>query len=145
MEATARRVFELAMHLMDEGDPSTGETDFSDTLTYKNRTPAILSVLQAECYPYSDSWRRDAPGKRPVCPAVESLDTVLALDATICAGILPYGLAAHLLLDENPDMASYFQQRYEELLKNAGRGLPAELEEIDRSYGDTELGEFSMW
>lgn len=59
--------------------------------------------------------------------------------------MLPYGLAAHLLLDENPGAAGYFQQRYDELRALLSRGLPQESEEIEDRYGGIEYGEFSRW
>lgn len=59
--------------------------------------------------------------------------------------MLPYGLAAHLLLDENTNAAGFFQQRYEELKSQLARGLPRESEDIEDRYGGIEYGEFSRW
>ena len=125
----AQWVFEKAMHLMDEVNESTGAADYSDTKEYKNRTLAILNVLRVECFPASDTFVVTTPGKRPVCPEISDFDTNIGLDDGICQGVLPYGLAAHLLLDENPTAASYFQQRYEEALNAARRGVPAAAED----------------
>ncbi|MCI8478182.1 MAG: hypothetical protein HFE97_07520 [Oscillospiraceae bacterium] len=145
MATTAQQVFELAMHLMDEANLSTGQVDIADTRDYKNRTLAILNILRQECYPASDTFQTAGPGKRPSCPEIENFTVPIALDDGICQGVLPYGLAAHLLLEENPDMASYFHQRYEELLRTCAKGLPASSEEIFCPYGHIELGEFSRW
>ena len=47
---------------------------------------------------------------------ISDFDTPINLDDYIAQTVMPYGLAAHLLIDENPTVASFFQQRYEELL-----------------------------
>ncbi|HWS44187.1 MAG TPA: hypothetical protein VN421_14015 [Pseudoflavonifractor sp.] len=141
---TAQQVFELAMHLMDEVNESSGKADNADTKEYKNRVLAILNVLRVECYPASDTYTAQ-PGKRPVCAEIRSFEEAIALDDGICQGVLPYGLAAHLALDENPDVASYFQQRYEERLFAAGRGVPTGSESIENLYGGIGFGQFAHW
>ncbi len=145
MATTAQWVFEKAMFLMDEADEATGAPDTAATRAYKDRTPAILNVLRVECLPYSDTYRVEQPGKRPVCRQVEGMDSEIDLDDGLCQGVLPYGLAAHLLLDEDPPLASFFQQRYEELLSRLGRGLPAQMEDITQLYGSIEYGQFARW
>lgn len=145
MATNAQWVFEKAMHLMDEADELTGQADTAETKEYKNRTLPILNVLRIECFPASDSYQAHEPGKRPVCPEIPDFESEICLDDGICQGVLPYGLAAHLLLDENPALASYFQQRYEELLSAAKRGIPAESEDIADLYGGIEYGRFARW
>ena len=142
---SGKTVFELAIHLMDEGSPSTGEADTVDTKEYRNRTVPILNVLNVECYPYSDTYEKGEEGKRPVCPEVVDMDAPLPLDDGICRGVLPYGLAAHLLLGEDDEKAAYFNQRYEEKLAQMGRMLPAMEEEIPLAYGGIPFGQFGRW
>lgn len=141
----AQWVFEKAVHLMDEVNESTGAADYSDTKEYKNRAMAILNILQVECFPASDTFAVTEPGKRPVCPEITDFEAAIGLDDGICRGVLPYGLAAHLLLDENPTAASYFQQRYEEALRAARRGIPAVSEDITDVYGGIGFGQFARW
>lgn len=145
MATTGQWVFEKAMHLMDEVNESSGLADTADTKEYKNRTLPILNILRIECFPASDTYVVTTPGKRPVCPEIEDFGTEIGLDDGICQGVLPYGLAAHLLLDENPTVASYFQQRYEELLSQAKRGLPTQAEDIEDLYGGVGFGRFARW
>lgn len=145
MSTTAQWVFEKAMHLMDEVNESTGSADNADTKEYKNRTLAILNILRMECFPASDTYLTVTPGKRPVCPEILDFNAEIYLDDGICQGVLPYGLAAHLLLDENPTMASYFQQRYDELLASAKRSLPAAATDIEDVYGGVGFGQFARW
>lgn len=143
MATTAKWVFEKAMHLMDEANESTGQADTDETRTYKTRTLPILNVLRVECYPASDTCQIQ-PGKRPVCPEITGFDSPIGLDDFLCQGVLPYGLAAHLLLDENPSLAAYFQQRYEELLRQARTSLAAAAD-IVNLYGGIEHGRYSYW
>lgn len=107
-------IFNLAMDLMDER-LSNGTIPAADTAEYKAKAPGLLTILQTEL------CRAEA-----VTPAVVSNleDTVLVSD-TVALAVLPYGLAAHLLIDENPDAASFFQQRYEESKRRVpGRAAP---------------------
>ncbi len=142
---TAQWVFDKAMNLMDEVNESTGQTDTADTKEYKNRTLAILNILRVECFPASDTYTVTTPGKRPICPEILDFETEIGLDDGLCQGVLPYGLAAHLLLDENPDMASYFNQRYQELLTQYRYGVPTATEDIQDLYGGIEYGQFGAW
>ena len=127
---TAQRVFDLTMALMDEMS-ETGATDTADTTEYKNRTLNILNVLRGELYPYSDTYLDDESGKRPIAVVIQNFTDEIALDDYICQSILPYGLAAHLLLDENPSSASFFQQKYDELKVGLARGMPKTSEDIE--------------
>lgn len=147
MATTARQVFNLAIALMDEMNENTGATDTTDTKEYKLRTPNILGVLCGELYPYSDTYTLNTDGTRPICPAVETIESTIGLDDTLCTTVLPYGLAAHLLLGENNVMAVFFQQRYEEMrekLKNS----PASFESVSDAYGTSgyfPYNEFGRW
>ena len=150
---TGMDVFQRAITMMDELNDA-GEYVYEDTEEYRNRTLAILNTLQNELYPYSDTcpkWQEWEHGRRPVLIPLESLDDVIDLD-DYCAGtVLPYGLAAHLLLDENPTSAGFFQQRYDELKMALMRGVGKlnVSEDIDDIYGPNgglyPYNEFSMW
>ena len=60
-------------------------------------------------------------------------------------GALPYGLAANLLVDENPGAASFYQQRYEELRGAYLARLRAHVSAVENLYGGLEYGEFGEW
>ena len=144
---TGKDIFDKAITLMGELSDS-GETDWSDTEEYKNRALNILNVLRGEVYQYSDTYEISTPGKRPVCPPLESLDDTIGIDDVLAQTVLPYGLAAHLLLDENDNMASFFNQRYQELLARLGGSIPSQWESIGNAYGGgpmIEYGEFGSW
>lgn len=126
----ARMVFDFAINLMDEQYEITGETRTQDTKEYEFRTLPILNVIRHELYPYSDTFEGGSNGKRYICPKIESFDQEIDLDDAIAQGVMPYGLAAHLLLGENDTMAAFFSQRYTELSYKIGSKRMAAWEEI---------------
>ena len=108
-------VFDRAIHLMDEQDESTGETKTQDTEEYGMRTLSILNVLRNELYPLSDNFVVPEDGKRPISEMLTDFGQNIDLDDTLAQGVLPYGLAAYLLLGEDNSKASFFNQKYEEM------------------------------
>ena len=148
---TGMDVFERAITLMDELNDA-GKFRHADTDEYRLRTRSILNVLSQELYPFSDTFKKNddwKSGRRPVLKPLADLSEVIDLD-DYCAGtVLPYGLAAHLLLDENPSAAGFFQQRYDELKMMLMRGMPTESEDIYDVYGPKggiyPYNEFSQW
>lgn len=134
MATTVQQVFDIAMALMDEVDEATGATDTPDTQGYRQRTLLILNELRGELYPYSAS-AVFAAGTRPMPAAIQSFTAPLPLDDFLAQSVMPYGLAAHLLLQEDPGAASFFQQRYEQLLARYGCRTPVESEDIMDIYG----------
>jgi hypothetical protein len=72
---------------------------------------------------------------RPIPSVIATLTDTMQVDDITSRTIIPYGLAAHLLLTENPDSANYFQERYEELKYNATQPQPTSEEQITNLYG----------
>lgn len=126
----ANWVFDRAIHLMDEQYEMTGETRTVDTKEYEYRTLSILNILRHELYPFSDTFEPGENGKRYICPMITTWDQAIDLDDAIAQGVLPYGLAAHLLLGENDTLAAYFNQRYQELMYTIGTRRMAQWEDI---------------
>lgn len=144
---TAQMVFDIAMGLMDEVNESSGATDTSDTKEYKVRTLLILNALRGELYPYSDTFAASGDGTRPILQVISNFTDVIGMDDYICQTVMPYGLAAQLLADENPTLAGFLQQRYEELRNGLSKGLPQSAEAIEDVYGvmNHPYNEFSRW
>lgn len=132
---TPEWVFARAIHLMDEQSEANGETTTTDTNEYRMRTLSILNVLRHELFPYSDTFETGEDGKRIICPELKNFTDEIGLDDVIAQGILPYGLAAHLLLGENDSMASFFNERYAELMQTLAKKRPSVWEEITPYYG----------
>lgn len=103
MAVTGEQVFEIAMKLMDEVNDN-GSISEGDTLTYKGKSPSILTTLQTELLPNTQT---------PVI--ITDLTNDLLISDRIALLILPYGLAAHLMLTEDTSVASFFNSRYEEM------------------------------
>ena len=131
---TANWVFDKAIHLMDEQNETNGKTRTQDTKEYEYRTLSILNVLRNELYPYSDTYEVRTDGRRPVCVELTSMEQPIDLDDAICQSVLPYGLAAQLLLGENDTMASFFNQRYMEMLNELRSRSTAEWEDIPFNF-----------
>ena len=130
----ANWVFDKAIHMMDEQNELNGETRTVDTKEYQYRTLSILNVLRHELYPFSDTFEAGKNGKRVIVPLLTSFDQPIDLDDAIAQGVMPYGLAAHLLLGENDAMASFFNQRYDELKYTIGARKPAVWEDIPSPF-----------
>lgn len=149
IDKRVRGVFDKAMYLIDAQSESTGSTRTSDTREYELRTVGILNSLLDVVYPYSDTYVVTQAGKRPALPDIQGLEDTLELDAKILRDVLPLGLAARLLAEENPSLANYFQQLFEEHLAFAGAGVPAGFESVDGElggpYGALEHGRFGRW
>ena len=127
-------VFDRAIHLMDEQNETNGKTRTQDTKEYEYRTLSILNVLVAELYPYSDTYEVRDDGKRSSPPELESLEQPIDLDDSICRSVLPWGLAAYLLLGENNVMASVFNQRYTDILNELRNRATAVWEDIPYTF-----------
>ncbi len=149
IDKTVQAVFDKAMYLIDGQNEATGATVNSDTQEYRVRTIGILNTLLDAVYPASDTFRISPDGKRPALPDVREFTDELDLDARCLRDILPNGLAAKLLSEEDPTLANYFQQTFEQGIAEARFSTPAVFEAIDEeaggAYGGIEYGQFSRW
>jgi hypothetical protein len=116
----AQDIFMIAMSLMDE--ISSDGTFAGYDSDYKRKAWPILTVLQTELLPLS------------VTPTdITDENSTLLVDDRVGKTVLPYGLAAHLLLSENAQSASFFNDRYEEL-KRKKKSIIAPITDV---YGVT--------
>lgn len=149
MDKTVRGVFDKAMYLIDAQNDANGNTRTADTREYEVRTVGILNNLLDVVYPYSDTYAVAEAGRRPALPDIQGFEDVLDLDARLLRDVLPLGLAARLVAEENPTLANYFQQLFEEHLALARVGVPAGFESVDAElggpYGGIEHGRFGRW
>lgn len=154
--STVQNVFDMAIHLIDAQNESTGGTNTVDTKEYALRTPNLINTLLDEVYPYSDTYpdtTDETVGSRPSLPSVTALEDYLDLDDYISRNVLPYGLAGLLLTEENPTEANFFWQTYLENLNTAKSRLPSDgIQAIEDVYGGNmvgwggiEYGWFGQW
>lgn len=147
---TVQDVFDIAIHLIDSQNESTGSTNTSDTKEYAFRTPNLINSILDQVYKASDTYVPGSNGVRSTLPSVTSLEDTLDLDDAICRNVLPYGLAGLLLPEENPTLANFMWQTYLENLQQAKNSLPSEIEDVENVYGPSfcggiEYGWFSRW
>jgi hypothetical protein len=136
---TGKAVFDHAIVLMD----SKGDQDISD---YENRAIELINGLQGELYPYSRLYNPAIPD--PVF-LTQLSDTFTSLDDTLAYTILAHGLAAYLLMDENPSSANTLLQRYQDLLAARMRGIgnpvhgSVDIEDVEGT--DNWFNRFTRW
>jgi hypothetical protein len=126
--ATANEIYELTLGLIDEeaGDEA-----------YERRVLPLLKVIRSEI--------AGELGVRGGLPELDGFDDEVGLPDDVCESVAPYGLAAHLLLEEDPARASYFEVKYEEELARARKRVAMDFGVIENVYGGIEFGEFSKW
>lgn len=121
MAVTGHQVYEMALALIDEVT-DTGQIVADNPEYYKARTLPIITNLQAELLPQS------------ITPTILSdLNEDLLVSDRVAISILPYGVAAHLLLMDDIGSASYYNNRYDEL---KGR-MPSSIQAIEDVYDIT--------
>lgn len=118
----------------DETEYTTTSTNrhfvFDDTQDYYSRVLLIVNNLAGELFRYSDTYQdytaNTPAGRRVLCPIINKMTDIVPLDDYIARTVLPYGLGAALLADENPNLAAYMQDEYMRLMKGLMTGIPAE-------------------
>lgn len=138
---TVQQVFDMAIHLMDEQNETTGATGTVDTNEYKFRTISILNSVIPALYPFSGNYKAGTTGR----PAPSQLyadnyqnpdfDQTIPLDDVLSLACLPYYLAAQLLSAENEALSAWFMNRYRESFNDLRNRLPADFERISTPYG----------
>lgn len=139
---TVKQVFDTAISLINEQAQRTGLTLHADTVDYANRCVPILNTLLPHLYLYSDE--REVPKNgRPSCPVLTAPEgggeanmmQDIPLDNTLALGVLPYGLAAHLVADENGELSRWLLSRYNSVFADIRSNIPASFEPIPTPYG----------
>ena len=113
---------------------------------------SVNEIVNEECTDYTQSAGYKWEGKRdlymdyyydgsirivyrPVPTILTALTDTMQIDDVTARTVLPYGLAAHLMLDENPATASYFNGRFAEMKADANKKPPSPTEKIENIYG----------
>lgn len=108
----AETIFIMTMAMIDEMT-DTGELDTTTTNEYRAKTPSILTMLQNEIIGIENRYRAVNEMVYPV--PIKSLEQSVQIDDIKANTLLTNGLAANLMLHEDKALASFFEQRYEEL------------------------------
>lgn len=120
---TGLQVFNLTCALMDEM-LDTGLISESDVKSYKAKAPSLLTILQTELL--------GIEGSATAPTIITDLTQNLAVTDKTAIQTMPYGLGAHLMIVENPDIAGYFEDKYNEF---KGK-IPKTEVVIEDVYGD---------
>jgi hypothetical protein len=134
MAVTGETVFLMAIKLLD-GIERDGTINESDIVTYRAKAPSIITLLQGELLPSITLL----PGALLPTPTAvvdyTDLNTPLSITDKQALYVLPYGLAAELIIseDDDDDMGAYFSKRYQELKMK--HPAPAVITKITNVYG----------
>ena len=118
MAIKGQQVFDMAMAFIDEVSEN-GNLVVENPEYYKTRARTILTTLQGELLSPLEN-----------VTVVTDLAQDLLVSDRVALTVLPYGLAAHLLLTEDLNTASFFNARYEELK----RKIPTTITPISDNY-----------
>lgn len=142
-----QEIYDITMALMDEMKDAnnlnvTPEADYASTKDYTARTPGILTILQTEIIMALKKVGADVDTLERLTKMTDEVQ----LEDDICMGVLPYGLAARLLGQEDASLSNYFSSLYQDGLYNATKTTEDKYlaEQIDREdvYNSTmEVGE----
>lgn len=105
MAVTGQQVYERALTLMDEV-LETGVIATETPEYYRTKAINIINILQVELLPLDTT----------ITP-ITDLNQNLQVTDRVAYLTLPYGLAAHLLINDDLTISSFFNARYDELKK----------------------------
>lgn len=133
---TGKEIFDIAIHLLDEQNESTGSTETADTKEYELRSVSLInSFLPRLCLQSGVT-----------VSAISALSDTIPADTALAQGVAPYFLAALLIETETPELAirlkSEGDENYSEI---RGRLSPAEFEDIEQPYGGIDDCEYGSW
>lgn len=146
---TGNDIYEAALVWMDANNDA-------DTSEYESKATTLINDQLGVVFPYSDNYNeavKAANGKRPICPRLNDLDDPVDLDEYICTSIIPLGIAAAMLMDENPSTANTILQIYYERLNalKRGEGMPTfgseDIEDVYSHNGKSHFyyNRFTTW
>lgn len=107
MPITGQQVYDIAMVLIDEVTELGGITPDTPKY-YQTKAKSIINLLQAELSPAGTE-----------ITFINDLSESVSLPDKEALMILPYGVASHLMLSEDQGIASFFNNRYDELKRKA--------------------------
>ena len=138
---TVQNVFDMAIHMMDEQEESSGTTLTEDTAEYRHRTISIINAVIPALLPFSDTNDEQQGGRTPVPQLWGSeqgeadFEQMIPLDDTLALGVLPYALAAHLTATENEELSAWFMNRYTMAFSDLRTRIPGTFQPIKAPYG----------
>ena len=127
----AEDIFTMTMAMIDEMNDN-GTLDPTTTAEYRAKTPAILTMFQNEIFGIKNRYRKIEEQVFPV--AIVDLKQNVQVDDIEANTLLTNGLASHLMIHENKALASFYQERYEEMKGLYLKPTPLEIETREDVY-----------
>lgn len=103
--------------------------DVSGNFKWENNLTLLVD------YNYKGSIRINYRPKPTTLTYDDSLSGVLVVDDVVATTVLPYALAARLLIHEDLTKADYYEQKYQEALFIVMKPKPAQFDDIEDIYG----------
>lgn len=128
----AEEIFTITMAMIDEMN-SNATLDEDSVSEYRAKAPFILTMLQNEIVGIENRFRSQKEYIYPV-PIVD-LNQTVQVDDIKANTLLTNGLAANLMMHEDTELASFFEQRYEEMKAMYLKSIPKKQIQIIDVYG----------
>lgn len=110
----AQDIYDITMALIDEMK-NDGSVDYTSTKDYSARTPGILTILQTEII---IELKKQGVNVSSL-DRITKMEQEIELEDNICMGVLPYGLASKLLMQEDASLSNDFSSLYYSKLQDA--------------------------
>ncbi len=103
---TAREIYERSLALL-------GEEKGSGTALFESKAPSIINLLLAQLLELDLTLKGKGPLFQTQVPQIYSLEETLGYEDVILLSLMPLGVAAFLVQEEEPERASFFLGIYE--------------------------------
>lgn len=121
-------IYEISLDLLGLG--GDGEAELSDTDDLKARALSLINILIAENHSLDCRITKCEHSLKPI----DSLDDEIELNEILLGSVLPYGLAALLMVGEDDSLAASMHKLYEKARTEALRHGRAKAEPITEVY-----------
>ncbi len=112
-----------------------GERESQESESLKERAVELINVLLAQLHPLDRFLRGEKVNEGESIPQILTLEDTLLLQEQILFTVMPLGLAAYLLGEEEPQRSSFFLQLYRtecDILRSYGKR--SHRHKIERRY-----------
>lgn len=110
--------------------PLLGETS-QQASCYETFVPGVVTAVTFDLWELNNGFLR-AQGQKPrdfLPAALDSMDDLIPLNEALTCGVMPYGVAAFLVLEDDKQKTNYFDALYREKKLQAIRAAYVSLEE----------------
>lgn len=108
---TAREIYERSLALL-------GQEGGENTAPFEEKAPALINLLLAQLLELDLALKGEGGDLLSPVPQIRSLDEALGYEDVILLSLLPVGLAALLIQEEEPERGSFFLQLYQREREN---------------------------